>query len=100
MAQKVPMPGRVDVSTTPRASHQIRWSLTRQPHRRVGGQYPLGLLIISCLDGLEIQQACHPADAIAMAAHTFLYATARALKMGSWKSIQPWLETVKPQDFE
>jgi hypothetical protein len=29
-----------------------------------------------------------------------LYATSRALKMGSWKSIQPWLETVTPQDFE
>jgi bifunctional DNase/RNase len=51
---------------------------------------------------MEIQQACHPADAIAMAARTHvpLYATSRALKMGSWKSIQPWLETVKPQDFE
>jgi bifunctional DNase/RNase len=63
---------------------------------------PLGLLIISCSNGVEIQQACHPADAIAMAArmHVPLYATSRALKMGSWKSIQPWLETVKPQDFE
>ena len=63
---------------------------------------PLGLLIISCPNGMEIRQACHPADAIAMAArtHVSLYATSRALKMGSWKSIQPWLETVKPQDFE
>ena len=63
---------------------------------------PLGRLIISCANGLEIQQACHPADAIAMAARTHvpLYATSRALKMGSWKSIGPWLETVKPQDFE
>ena len=63
---------------------------------------PLGLLIISCPNGMEIRQACHPADAIAMAARTRvpLYATSRALKMGSWKSIQPWLETVKPQDFE
>jgi bifunctional DNase/RNase len=63
---------------------------------------PLGLLIISCPNGAEIRQACHPADAIAMAARTHvpLYATSRVLKMGSWKSIQPWLETVKPQDFE
>jgi bifunctional DNase/RNase len=63
---------------------------------------PLGLLIISCPNGMEIRQACHPADAIAMAARTHvpLYATSRALKMGSWKSSQPWLETVKPQDFE
>jgi bifunctional DNase/RNase len=63
---------------------------------------PLGLLIISCPNGTEIQQACHPADAIAMAVRTRvpLYATSRALKMGSWKSIQPWLETVTPQDFE
>jgi bifunctional DNase/RNase len=63
---------------------------------------PLGLLIISCPNGTEIQQACHPVDAIAMAARTRvpLYATSRALKMGSWKSIQPWLETVTPQDFE
>jgi bifunctional DNase/RNase len=63
---------------------------------------PLGLLIISCPNGTEIQQACHPADAIAMAVRTHvpLYATSRALKMGSWKSIQPWLETVTPQDFE
>jgi len=63
---------------------------------------PLGLLVISCPNGVEIQQACHPADAIAMAARTHvpLYATSRALKMGSWRSIQPWLETVKPQDFE
>ena len=29
---------------------------------------PLGLLIISCPNGVEIRQACHPADAIAMAA--------------------------------
>jgi bifunctional DNase/RNase len=63
---------------------------------------PLGLLIISCPNGAEIQQACHPADAIAMAARTRvpLFATSRALKMGSWKSIRPWLETVRPQDFE
>jgi len=63
---------------------------------------PLGLLIISCPNGTEIHQACHPADAIAMAARTRvpLFATSRALKMGSWKSIRPWLETVKPQDFE
>lgn len=63
---------------------------------------PLGLLVISCPNGVEIHQACHPADAIAMAARTHvpLFATSRALKMGSWKSIQPWLETVKPQDFE
>jgi bifunctional DNase/RNase len=62
---------------------------------------PLGLLVIACSNGSEIQQACHPADAIAMAARTHvpLYATSRALKMGSWKSIQPWLETVTPQDF-
>jgi bifunctional DNase/RNase len=63
---------------------------------------PLGLLIISCPNGTELQQACHPVDAIAMAARTRvpLYATSRALKMGSWKSIQPWLEKVTPQDFE
>jgi len=63
---------------------------------------PLGLLVISCPNGVEIHQACHPADAIAMAGctHVPLFATSRALKMGSWKSIQPWLETVKPQDFE
>ena len=63
---------------------------------------PLGLLVISCPNGVEIHQACHPADAIAMAARTHvpLFATSRALKMGSWKSIQSWLETVKPQDFE
>ena len=62
---------------------------------------PLGLLIISRANGEEIRQPCHPADAIAMTARTHvpLYATARALKMGCWKSIQPWLETVKPQDF-
>jgi bifunctional DNase/RNase len=63
---------------------------------------PLGLLVISCPNGEEIQQACHPADAIAMTARTHvpLYATSRALKMGRWKTIQPWLETVKPQDFK
>ena len=63
---------------------------------------PLGLLIISSPNGTEIQQTCHPVDAIAMAARTHvpLYATSRALKRGSWKSIQPWLETVTPQDFE
>lgn len=62
---------------------------------------PLGLLIISGQDGQEIHQSCHPADAIAMSARTQvpLYATARALQLGSWKSIQPWLATVKPQDF-
>jgi bifunctional DNase/RNase len=62
---------------------------------------PLGLLIIAGQSGAEIHQACHPADAIVMSARTQvpLYATTRALKMGSWKSIQPWLETVKPQDF-
>ena len=31
-AQGVPVPSRVDVSTTPRASYQIWWSLTRQPY--------------------------------------------------------------------
>jgi bifunctional DNase/RNase len=63
---------------------------------------PLGLLIISGADGEEIRQSCHPVDAIAMAARTHipLYATSRALKMGSWKNIRPWLKTVKPQDFE
>ena len=62
---------------------------------------PLGLLIITCPNGEEIQQPCHPVDAIALAArsHVPLYATSRALKMTSWKNIQPWLETVKPQDF-
>ena len=62
---------------------------------------PLGLLIIACQNGEEIHQACHPADAIALSARTQvpLYATSRALKMGSWKSIQPWLETVQPKDF-
>jgi bifunctional DNase/RNase len=63
---------------------------------------PLGLLIICRQSGEEIHQSCHPADAIAMTARTHvpLYATSRALKMGSWRNIQPWLETVKPQDFE
>lgn len=63
---------------------------------------PLGLLIIRCANEEEIHQSCHPADAIAMAARTQvpLYATSRALKLGSWKSIQPWLETVTPQDFQ
>jgi bifunctional DNase/RNase len=63
---------------------------------------PLGLLVISCPNSEEIHQSCHPVDAIAMAArmHVPLYATSRALKMGSWKNIQPWLATVKPQDFE
>ena len=62
---------------------------------------PLGLLIITCPNGEEIHQPCHPADAIALStrSHVPLYATSRALKMGSWKNIQPWLETVKPQDF-
>jgi bifunctional DNase/RNase len=65
------------------------------------GNTPLGLLIISCSNSVEIQQACHLTDAIAMAARTHvpLYVTSRALKMGSWRSIHPWLETVKPQDF-
>jgi bifunctional DNase/RNase len=63
---------------------------------------PLGLLIIRRENDEEIHQSCHPADAIAMAARTQvpLYATSRALKLGSWKSIQPWLETVTPQDFQ
>jgi bifunctional DNase/RNase len=63
---------------------------------------PRWMLIISCPNGEEIQQPCHPADAIAMTARTHvpLYATSRALKMGCWKTIQPWLETVKPQDFK
>ena len=62
---------------------------------------PLGLLIISRRNDQDIQQSCHPADAIAMAARSQvpLYATTRALKMGSWKSIQPWLESLMPQDF-
>ena len=62
---------------------------------------PLGLLIISRRNGQALHQSCHPADAIALSARTQapLYATARALKMGSWKDIQPWLEAVKPQDF-
>jgi bifunctional DNase/RNase len=61
---------------------------------------PLGLMIIGH-HGEEIHQSCHPADAIAMAARMQvpLYATSRALKLGSWKNIRPWLETVKPQDF-
>jgi bifunctional DNase/RNase len=62
---------------------------------------PLGLMIIGHQNGEEIHQSCHPADAIAMAARMQvpLYATSRALKLGSWKNIRPWLETVKPQDF-
>ena len=62
---------------------------------------PLGLMIIGRQNGEEIHQSCHPADAIAMAARTQvpLYATSRALKLGSWKNIRPWLETLKPQDF-
>jgi bifunctional DNase/RNase len=63
---------------------------------------PLGLMIICRQNGEEIRQSCHPADAIAMAARTHvpLYATSRALKLGSWKNIQPWLESIKPQDFQ
>ena len=63
---------------------------------------PLGLLIIRCANEEEIRQSCHPADAIALAARAQvpLYATSRALKLGSWKSVQPWLETVTPQDFQ
>ena len=63
---------------------------------------PLGLMIICRQNGEEIRQSCHPADAIAMAARTQvpLYATSRALKLGAWKNIQPWLEAVKPQDFQ
>jgi bifunctional DNase/RNase len=63
---------------------------------------PLGLLIIRREHDEEIHQSCHPADAIALAARTQvpLYATSRALKLGSWKSIQPWLATVTPQDFQ
>jgi bifunctional DNase/RNase len=63
---------------------------------------PLGLMIIGRQNGEEIHQFCHPADAIAMAARTQapLYATSRALKLGSWKNIQPWLKTIKPQDFQ
>lgn len=62
---------------------------------------PLGLLIIARRNGEDVHQSCHPADAIALAARTQvpLYATSRALRMGSWKSIRPWLEAVKPQDF-
>jgi bifunctional DNase/RNase len=56
---------------------------------------PLGLLIIRH-GGEEIHQSCHPADAVALVP---LYATSRALKMGCWKSSQPWLESVTPQDF-
>jgi bifunctional DNase/RNase len=65
-------------------------------------QTPLGLMVICRQNGEEIHQFCHPADAIAMAArlHVPLYATSRALKRGSWKNIQPWLETIKPQDFQ
>lgn len=61
---------------------------------------PLGLLIIR-QGGEEIHQSCHPADAVALSARTHvpLYATSRALKMGCWKSIQPWLETITPRDF-
>jgi bifunctional DNase/RNase len=63
---------------------------------------PLGLLVICRANGEEIRQPCHPADAIALAvrAQVPLYATSRALKMGSWKNIQPWLAMVRPQDFE
>jgi bifunctional DNase/RNase len=63
---------------------------------------PLGLLIIRSANEEEIHQSCHPADAIAMAARVQvpLYATSRALKLGCWKSIQPWLETVTPRDFQ
>jgi bifunctional DNase/RNase len=63
---------------------------------------PLGLMVICRQNGEEIRQFCHPADAIAMAARLQvpLYATSRALKQGSWKNIQPWLEAIKPQDFQ
>lgn len=63
---------------------------------------PLGLMIIGRQNGEEIRQVCHPADAIAMAVRLQvpLYATSRALRRGSWKNIQPWLETVKPRDFQ
>jgi bifunctional DNase/RNase len=63
---------------------------------------PLGLLILRRESDEEFHQSCHPADAIALAARAQvpLFATSRALKLGSWKSIQPWLETVTPQDFQ
>jgi bifunctional DNase/RNase len=63
---------------------------------------PLGLLILRRENDEEFHQSCHPADAIALAARAQvpLFATSRALKLGSWKSIQPWLETVTPQDFQ
>jgi bifunctional DNase/RNase len=62
---------------------------------------PLGVLIVRRENDDEIYQSCHPADAIALAARLQvpLYATSRALKLGSWKSIRPWLDTVTPQDF-
>ena len=63
---------------------------------------PLGLMILCRQNGEEIRQSCHPADAIAMAVRMQvpLYATSRALQRGSWKNIQPWFDTLKPQDFQ
>jgi len=61
---------------------------------------PVGLLTIR-QEERDIHQTCHPVDAIAMAVRMQvpLYATPRALRNGSWKDLQPWIETVKPEDF-
>jgi hypothetical protein len=55
-----------------------------------------GLSISIAVRAEESHQSCHPADAVSLSVRTHvpLYATARALKMGCWKSIQPWLETI------
>ncbi|MFQ5881963.1 MAG: bifunctional nuclease domain-containing protein [Candidatus Methylomirabilales bacterium] len=61
---------------------------------------PVGLLVIR-RESREIRQSCHPVDAIALSLRMQvpLYATVGALRMGSWENVQPWLETIKPEDF-
>ncbi|MFQ5840214.1 MAG: bifunctional nuclease domain-containing protein [Candidatus Methylomirabilales bacterium] len=61
---------------------------------------PVGFLVIR-REGREVRHSCHPVDAIALSLRTQvpLYATERALRMGSWENAQPWLETIKPADF-
>ena len=61
---------------------------------------PVGSLIIH-QDSREIQQPCHLVDAIALSvrAQVPLYATDKALSLGSCKDPQSWAETVKPEDF-
>ncbi|MFQ5883345.1 MAG: bifunctional nuclease domain-containing protein, partial [Candidatus Methylomirabilales bacterium] len=61
---------------------------------------PIGLIIIR-REGREIRHPCHPVDAIAVTLRTQvpLYATERALRIGTGEDLKTWLETVKPDDF-